>query len=197
MLLFFLCGPFVEDRWGRTLFARLLSRKRDRRDTRPRPPHRWSPRYPLVGASGAIAGVMAAFLILFFKTKIQFAYMVIMVYRVFRGSFYAPAYVVIPLWFAQQYYNAITAVNSPVAFWAHVGGFLFGLSIALFMKATRIEERYIAPNLEKKVTLFESHPMLDEALRLRSEGEWQRAIGTLKRLLKETPNDIDALSTPV
>lgn len=193
MFIFFLCGPFIEDRWGRAIFTSfylvsgivsslahgLLT------DT---------PDIPLVGASGAIAGVMGAFLILFFHTKIRFLYIIIFIFRIFKGHFLAPAFVVLPLWFGQQYYNAVTAVNSSVAFWAHVGGFVFGAGMALIMKFSKIEERYISPVIEGKITVYEAHPLLEKALQLRGEDQNQQAIQILKHILKETPNDISALN---
>lgn len=153
MLLFFLCSPFVEDRWGRTLFT-LFYLASGIVAT-------WChgfwtdlPDVPLTGASGAIAGVMGAFLILFFHTKIKFLYVIFVGLRLYKGHFQIPSYVVLPLWFAQQYYNAITLTNSPVAFWAHVGGFVFGFMMAILIKLTSLEERFISPSIDRQVTLL-------------------------------------------
>jgi membrane associated rhomboid family serine protease len=52
----------------------------------------------MVGASGAIASLMGAFLIRLTTTRIRFLFWVL----VFRGTFVAPAYVMLPLWLLQQ-----------------------------------------------------------------------------------------------
>lgn len=77
MLLFFLCGPFVEDRWGRILFT-LFYLASGVVATLCHGFLTTLPDIPLVGASGAIAGVMGAFLILFFFTKIKFLYFIVL-----------------------------------------------------------------------------------------------------------------------
>ncbi len=190
MILFFLCGPFVEDRWGRTFFTLFYLASGVLASLC----HGYltaSPDIPLVDASGAIAGVMGAFLILFFHTKIKFLYVFLFVTRIFKGNFQVPSYVVLPLWFGQQYYNAMTQDHSPVAFWAHVGGFAFGFVIAGLMKLSSIEERYISPNIDQKITLYEAPPLLEEATQRWLDGDSQQAIELLHQILKQTPHDIN------
>ncbi|ETX08206.1 MAG: hypothetical protein ETSY2_06730, partial [Candidatus Entotheonella gemina] len=191
MLLFFLCGPFVEDRWGRILFT-LFYLASGVAATLCHGFLTAFPDIPLVGASGAIAGVMGAFLILFFFTKIKFLYFFLLGFRFFKGSFEVPSYVVLPLWFAQQYYNAMTLENSPVAFWAHVGGFACGFAIAGVMKLSSLEERYISPNIDRQITYYEAPPLLEEAMDKWSNGQPQEAIEILNRILKQTPHDTNA-----
>jgi membrane associated rhomboid family serine protease len=141
MMLFFLCGPFVEDRWGRILFtvfylaSGMMAALCYGGLTA-------SPDIPLVGASGAIAAVMGAFLILFFHAKIKFLYFFIFAFRLFKGIIQIPSYIVFPLWFGQQYYSAITSTNSTVAFWAHVGGFIFGIIISFIIKLCSVEKKH-------------------------------------------------------
>ncbi|ETW95791.1 MAG: hypothetical protein ETSY1_29230, partial [Candidatus Entotheonella factor] len=192
MLLFFLCGPFVEDRWGRVLFT-LFYLASGVAATLCHGLLTTFPDIPLVGASGAIAGVMGAFLILFFFTKIKFLYFFLLGFRFFKGSFQVPSYVVLPLWFAQQYYNAMTLENSPVAFWAHVGGFACGFVIAGVMKLTSLEERYISPNIDRQITYYEAPPLLEEAMEKWSQGQPQEAIEMLNRILRQTPHDTHAM----
>jgi len=74
---------------------------------------------PLVGASGAIAGVMGAYLIWFPRTRVLSLI----------GFFpvYLPAIVVLGLWFLLQF---VTNPNEGVAWQAHVGGFVFGAVVA-------------------------------------------------------------------
>jgi membrane associated rhomboid family serine protease len=82
---------------------------------------------PLVGASGAIAGVMGAYLIWFPRARI-----LSIVFPIFFFPFYLPAALV--LWFVLQFF---TDPNNGVAWVAHVAGFLFGAAIAYAFRGTR------------------------------------------------------------
>jgi membrane associated rhomboid family serine protease len=85
---------------------------------------------PALGASGAISGVMGAYIVLEPRNRILTLIFVFVV-RV-------PAVIVLGLWFAMQFLSGISAlgasVNGGVAVWAHVGGFLLGVLIALVFK---------------------------------------------------------------
>ena len=85
---------------------------------------------PALGASGAISGVMGAYIVLEPRNRIL-TLIFIFVVRV-------PAVIVLGLWFAMQFLSGISelgaSVNGGVAVWAHIGGFLLGLLIALVFK---------------------------------------------------------------
>lgn len=85
---------------------------------------------PALGASGAISGVMGAYIVLEPRNRIL-TLIFIFVVRV-------PAMIVLGLWFAMQFLSGISelgaSVNGGVAVWAHIGGFLLGLLIALAFK---------------------------------------------------------------
>lgn len=189
LYLLWLCGCCIEDIWGRPLyaviylssgFAACLAHAAAFPESEA----------PLVGASGAIAGLMGAFLVRLHSTRIRFFYM----YWIHWGTFYAPAWAVLPLWlFSQVFYAVLYAEASPVAFWAHVGGFLFGALAALFVKLTLLEEAFLAPSIEQKTTLFAQHPKVTAALQLIEHGRHQEAIRSLERVLRDNPNDVDAL----
>jgi len=80
---------------------------------------------PVVGASGAIAGVMGGYLLLFPKAKVDILVIFVVFFRVFSIS----AWVVLGLWFAFQLLNGATSTvaSSGIAYWAHIGGFAAGL----------------------------------------------------------------------
>jgi hypothetical protein len=83
---------------------------------------------PMVGASGAIAGVLGAYAIWFPGAPITTL--------VFVFPVRVPAIVVLGVWFAWQYVSARndlfqTAHSEPVAYWAHIGGFVTGAALAL------------------------------------------------------------------
>lgn len=84
---------------------------------------------PTVGASGAIAGVMGGYLLLFPKAKVD----IILIFVVFFKIFPIPAWIMLGLWMALQLFNGITADVSQggVAYWAHAGGFIAGLVLLL------------------------------------------------------------------
>lgn len=87
---------------------------------------------PLVGASGAISGVLGAFLILYPGVKVRVA---VVFLRFFLRTFAIPAFFVLGYWFLVQVFNGIatlgveTISGGGVAFFAHIGGFLAGLLI--------------------------------------------------------------------
>jgi len=81
---------------------------------------------PALGASGAISGVMGAYIVLEPRNRILSLFFIFLI-RV-------PAVVVLGLWFAMQFLSGIssigTVMNGGVAVWAHIGGFLLGVAIA-------------------------------------------------------------------
>jgi membrane associated rhomboid family serine protease len=88
-------------------------------------------RVAVVGASGAIAGVLGAYLVLFPRARIT----TILPIFIFIQFVQIPAILYLLIWFAVQLYSGIISgaagtMIGGVAWWAHVGGFLFGLAIA-------------------------------------------------------------------
>ncbi len=89
---------------------------------------------PLVGASGAIAGVMGAYLVRFPSSRVT----ILLPLLVFWTTFRAPAFVALLFWFGVQLLNGIAADGAGnVAWWAHVGGFLGGVALVLAMTRGR------------------------------------------------------------
>jgi membrane associated rhomboid family serine protease len=84
---------------------------------------------PVVGASGAIAGVMGAYLVLYPKARV----LTIIPLFIFLQFVYLPAFVVLIGWFVLQFF---TNPNTGVAVAAHIGGFVFGAAVGLFFRAT-------------------------------------------------------------
>jgi membrane associated rhomboid family serine protease len=120
LLFLFLTGSFIEDRWGRGLYALFYVAAGVSGAVLFAGRH---PGFegPLIGASGAIAGAMGAFLVCFARTKIKFFYWL----GFFFGTFAAPAWLMLPLWFASELFTAslMDAINpggggGGVAYWA-------------------------------------------------------------------------------
>jgi hypothetical protein len=86
---------------------------------------------PALGASGAISGVLGAYMVLEPRNRILTWVGFIFVFRV-------PAIVVLGVWFVLQFLSGIgslgSTVNGGVAVWAHIGGFLLGLFITLAVR---------------------------------------------------------------
>lgn len=85
---------------------------------------------PMVGASGAISGVLGAYLLLYPKANVR----VFVALYFYWQAINVPAWVVLGLWFLMQF---IGAAGSPadgpgVAFWAHIGGFVAGMALVRF-----------------------------------------------------------------
>lgn len=84
---------------------------------------------PTVGASGAIAGVMGGYLLLFPKARIDIFFILLVFFRIFS----VPAWAMLGVWFGLQLFSGSTvdASGGGVAYWAHAGGFLAGFVLAL------------------------------------------------------------------
>jgi rhomboid family protein len=92
---------------------------------------------PLVGASGAIAGVLGAYIVLFPRARVWS-----LVPFLFFIPLRIPAWVVLGLWFVLQWVYAIgPASPGGVAYVAHLFGFVFGLVVGLLVRAASTEPR--------------------------------------------------------
>lgn len=83
----------------------------------------------MVGASGAIAGVMGGYLLLFPKARVD----VIAIIIIYIKKLTIPAWVMLGLWFLLQIFSSFATMggDSGVAYWAHAGGFVAGIIFAL------------------------------------------------------------------
>lgn len=99
-------------------------------------PMHFASEIPMGGASGAVTGCIAGFLVLFTKREIEFKYFGLIVFRPVAGEFSLAAWIVITFWFIKDLFFAFLsrALNpnqdvGGVAFAAHIGGFLWGLAM--------------------------------------------------------------------
>ncbi len=85
---------------------------------------------PMVGASGAIAGVLAAYIVLYPRARVVTLLPLVIFFTIVE----LPAFVVIAIWIVLQFIPALSALGGQseggVAYWAHIGGFLAGLVLA-------------------------------------------------------------------
>ena len=96
-------------------------------------------RIPTVGASGAIAAVLGAYLVLFPSQKV----LTLIPLGFWLRMTMVPAFVVLGLWFVLQFFSGVLALGGPdvggVAFWAHIGGFISGVLFGLMFKKPEMD----------------------------------------------------------
>ncbi len=90
---------------------------------------------PTIGASGAIAGVMGAYMVLYPRARV----LTVIPLLIFIQVLALPAILVLGMWFALQFYEVLTASadGSGVAWWAHIGGFTMGLVTMLVLRSRK------------------------------------------------------------
>lgn len=83
---------------------------------------------PMIGASGAIAGVMGGYLLLFPKARVDVLFIIVIIIKVIP----IPAWAALLFWFGLQLFNGVSSFGAQeggVAHWAHAGGFIAGFAI--------------------------------------------------------------------
>jgi membrane associated rhomboid family serine protease len=95
---------------------------------------------PNVGASGAVAGVLGGYLVLFPGARVR----TLVALGIFWSMARVPALLVLGIWFVSQLFSGVGSLNpetsamSGVAFWAHIGGFVVGMALVkLFARSER------------------------------------------------------------
>ncbi len=90
-------------------------------------------RVPMIGASGAIAGVLGAYLLLYPHARVASLVPILFIFTIIE----IPAFLFLLFWFVSQLFSGWLALHgtagSGIAWWAHVGGFIFGIAmVSLF-----------------------------------------------------------------
>jgi membrane associated rhomboid family serine protease len=93
---------------------------------------------PALGASGAISGVMGAYIVLFPRARVLTLVIIFFIP--------IPAFIILGYWFLLQFVAGVTSVGTAatggVAWWAHIGGFLMGMAITALSKGERRQDSY-------------------------------------------------------
>lgn len=101
---------------------------------------------PMIGASGAVAGVLGAYLVLFSRARV----LTLIPVFFFITTAWIPAFIFLPYWFLIQFFSGASQIGQEVgsqagvAFWAHVGGFIVGYITA------KSYQKDIEPNYSKR-----------------------------------------------
>lgn len=99
---------------------------------------------PMVGASGAIAAVMGAYIVMYPQSRIKIIFILF-----FFRPFYIPALLFLGVWILQQLTSGVgslaeTAETAGVAWWAHIGGFVFGVLAGFYFRRIQTQKFAIA-----------------------------------------------------
>ena len=96
---------------------------------------------PLIGASGAVAGILGAYILMFPRARIR----TLLILIIFITMIEIPAYVMIGYWFLTNLLSSVGSVSGDtgVAYMAHVGGFLAGMLLLLVLRPRRPQQRAI------------------------------------------------------
>ncbi len=92
---------------------------------------------PMIGASGAVAGVLGAYLMTYPRANVHTLVWIVIFFWIVT----VPAWILLGMWFVMQLVSGLAArPDSPgVAFWAHVGGFATGIVLFLLLRPRRVE----------------------------------------------------------
>jgi membrane associated rhomboid family serine protease len=187
MWFLWLAGFILEDTWGRIIYpiVYLLA------GAVALQVHAWSnpgSYVATIGASGAVAGLMGAFLSRFPTMKIHMIW-ILGIFRAYR--FKAAAYWLLPAWLLMEvFYGSLFGAASGVAHWAHVGGFVFGAAVGYGIRRSGLE--HIAEQgIQEKIS-WVSHPLLAEANEQLEQGKLDEAAANIKKLLAEKPDSVEA-----
>jgi len=187
MWFLWLAGFVLEDTWGRPLYlliyltAGVLACHVDAAS---------DPRsiVPSIGASGAVAGLMGAFLVRFPKMKIRMIWFfdlgILPLYR-----FWMPSYCLLPVWALRELAYG-TGPRDGIGHWAHVGGFLLGAGAALVVRHSDYQ-RETDKAIEQKIT-WTAESEIIQASSLMDKGKVDEAASVLNQYLAANPESIEA-----
>ena len=141
-----------------------------------------------VGASGAIAGLMGAFLVRFPKMKIRMMWFFDLGLFPF-SRFWMRAYWLLPIWVLMEI-NYGMGPRDGVGHWAHVGGFLFGGIAAVAIRYSGLEHR-MNKAIEEQVA-WTADPEISQAGELMEHHKFDEAAATLNHYLTTKPDSVEA-----
>jgi membrane associated rhomboid family serine protease len=197
MWFLYLVGCNLEDRWGRWQFGSfyvIVGIIAALTFTALHPEEEM----PLVGASGAVAGAMGAFMVCFAKTKVRIFYLYFIFFTPRHGTFLASAWLVAAFWLAEQLVWALVEAKGGgggVAFSAHVGGFLFGSVVAALLMFVGVDQQLdeaVERAADEATVAFKEDPLYLEAMERLDRGDEPGARERLVTLIAEQPRHVGA-----
>jgi len=136
---------------------------------------------PMIGASGAIAGVMGFVALRLYRTRVSIWYLLFFFLFLRTGVVEIPASVALGAWAVWDLFEGLLSLaegsSGGVAHWAHVGGFAMGLLWALGMK-------FQVPEVDEYT--------YEDALEAARQGRWAEARRKLGKLVEQQPQNAEA-----
>jgi len=195
LLCVWFAGPALEDAFGKPLFAALcllavLASAGAHAVAVP------DARAPMIGAAGLGAGLLGAFLVRFTRDDVRFAYFFLVRMRILRGTFAAPAWLAVPVWLGAQVFTHFlfgdAKVDTGESLATSVTALGVGAAVAFAAMALGVEER-LAARADAVRGAAPLDPRLEQALRASARGSHDQAISLATGVLRERPDDPDAL----
>ena len=195
LLCVWLAGPALEDAFGKPLFAALcalsvLASAGAHLLAAP------DARAPMIGAAGLGAGLLGAFLVRFTRDDIRFAYFLIARMQIIRGTFAAPAWLAVPVWLGAQVFTHFlfgdAKVDTGESLATSASALAVGAGVAFAALGLRVEDRLAARAITQRGAA-RLDPRLEQALRATARGSHDQAIALATTVLRERPDDPDAL----
>ena len=150
----------------------------------------WAAKYGVqgfsIGASGAISGLMGAYLAAYRFKRIQFFYWIGPYFNYLK----APALIIFPLWFGKELYGQLTSTGN-VNYWTHIGGLLSGLAVVLALSRIRPKPQTTEEPKSANTRLITQLNRLD---RLIEKLYTEQAIQLCQSILLENPKSTELLS---
>lgn len=141
---------------------------------------------PGIGASGAISGVMAMFVVIYGLRKIRFFYWILFYFDFFR----APAIAVLPFWIANEVYQYMFNHGSNINYMAHLGGFIAGAGVIAAQRAWGKAGIVVPEQENPEDPLPAALARIDKLL---ADLRIDEATRALRRLVESRPDDVALL----
>lgn len=193
MLFLYICGCNTEDRWGRLVWllfylgggaVSALAFGLMHPDTNA----------ALIGASGAVAAAMGAFLVLNYNARIRFFYFYFFFIAPRWGTFQIRAFWALPIWLLQQLMGLYSeSAFVVVAYSSHVSGFALGVAAALIFKFSGADRR-LATSSDKRATLYSQHPGFSQGMDHLERKNLPAARECFEEAVQDEPENAEALT---
>ena len=142
---------------------------------------------PVVGASGAIAGLMGAFAVLFGKKKVKIFYSLGFYFNYLK----IPAIILLPIWIGNEFFQLFFGNARHVAYVAHIGGLMGGALFGVLILKFCVK---LKNDVFDEIPEDDIAPLMERALKHIAELDMPSGRRLLGEVLAKDPENIDALT---
>ena len=142
---------------------------------------------PVVGASGAIAGLMGAFAVMFGKKKVKIFYSLGFYFNYLK----VPAIILLPIWIGNEFFQLFFGNARQVAYVAHIGGLMGGAFFAFIILKFCLS---FNKDVFDETPEDDIAPLMEKALKHIAELDMKMGCQLLRQVLAKDPENIDALT---